>query len=174
MRKSAIVVCIALASSVFASAQPSVESCRKFVESFYAWYVPRVQKTPDLPILALKQKPEAFAPALRSALQADFEASAKVKDDIVGIDYDPFLGSQDLAERYDLRNVAIKNDSCFAEIWGKWPANPGDRQQPRPDAIAELKLDGETWQFVNFSYPYDDMDLMGNLAELRKEREKKP
>jgi hypothetical protein len=42
-----------------------------------------------------------------------------------------------------------------------------------PDAIAELKPNRDTWQFVNFSYPYDKIDLMGNLAELRKERERK-
>lgn len=172
MRKSAIVLCIALATSISALAQRPVDTCKKFVDGFYAWYLPRIQKTPDLPMLALKNKPDAFSPVLRTALQADFDASAKVKDDIVGIDYDPFLGSQEPAETYNIRNVSMKNGSCFAEIWGKWPANSNEKN-PKPDAIAELKPIGDSWQFVNFTYPYDNMDLMGNLAQLAKERAKK-
>jgi hypothetical protein len=172
MRKLAIALCIALTTSVFVAAQQPVDSCRKFVEGFYAWYLPRIQKTPDLPILAIKNEPDSFSPALRTALQADYAASAKVKDDIVGIDYDPFLGSQEPAETYNVKNVAMKDGSCFAEIWGKWPASSNDKN-PKPDAVAELKPNGDSWQFVNFSYPHDNMDLMGNLAQLAKDRAKK-
>ena len=172
MRKSAIALCIALFIPVFAAAQPPVDSCKKFVDSFYAWYLPRILKTPDIFMVALKTKPDAFSPALRDALQKDFDAQTKVKEDIVGIDYDPFLGSQEPAETYNVKNVAMKNGSCFAEIWGKWPASSNDKN-PKPDAIAELKPVGDAWQFVNFSYPYDNMELMGNLADLAKERAKK-
>jgi hypothetical protein len=42
--------------------------------------LPRIQKTPDLPMLAIKNKPDSFSPALRTTLQADYAASAKVKE----------------------------------------------------------------------------------------------
>lgn len=173
MRKSAIVLCIALATAVFAPAQQQpADSCRKFVEGFYASYFPRLLKTPNLSILTLKKTPELFAPALREALQKDFAAQAKVHDDIIGIDYDLFLGGQDFAKSYNVRKVEIRNGLCFAEVWGKWPPIAGQKPSAAPDVIAELKQNGDTWQFVNFSYPELKFDLLGNLAELAKEREK--
>lgn len=171
MRKSAIVLCIALTTGVFASAQQPADSCRKFVENFYASYFPRMLKTPNLSILTVKKSPELFAPALREALQKDFDAQAKVHDDIIGIDYDFVLGGQDFAKSYSVRDVSMKNGLCFAEVWGKWPATPGEKRVA-PDVIAELKQNGDTWQFVNFSYPEFKFDLLENLADLAKQREK--
>ena len=44
---------------------------------------------------------------LLQALRVDSEASAHAKDDIVGLDFDPFIGSQDPANRYEARNATL-------------------------------------------------------------------
>jgi hypothetical protein len=63
--------------------------------------------------LALKEKPYAFDSELSRMLKEDSEAQAKVKTEIVGLDFDPVLGGQDACERYEVRKVTIKGDSCF-------------------------------------------------------------
>lgn len=161
------VLAIPAAGQAAPSAPDAAASCRKFVREFYGWYVPlshqRLERASST--VAIERKPNVFAPALLHALKEDAEAQARSSDDIVGIDFDPFVGGQDPADRYQTRKVTVKGNTCLAEIWGN-SATPS----AKPDVIAELSGSAGHWQFENFRYPDVNTDLLTTLAALRKER----
>jgi hypothetical protein len=150
---------------------PTQETCLRFVQGFYDWYVPLTKKRMNEPTfnVALQTKPDVFNPDLLQALRVDSEASAHAKDDIVGIDFDPFIGGQDPAGRYEARNATLRNNKCSVEIWRVSPtgkaANSG-----KPDVIADVGFDRGHWKFVNFRYPDVKTDLLSVLKTLREER----
>jgi hypothetical protein len=83
--------------------QDTQKSCRNFVQQFYDWYV----KRPELPP-ALKYRPSAFSPELLRRLKEDGEAQARVRDEIVGLDFDPILYSQDPGGHYVVSRIKLK------------------------------------------------------------------
>ena len=172
-----LVCCVLLVDALLpATAQapaPSqdVQSCRQFTREFYDWYVPYTQKNLAGPAsdVAIKRKPEVFSPSLLQALKADSAAQARAKGEIVGIDFDPFVGGQDPYERYTVRKVTIKSGICFAEVWN----GTNHTTATKPDVIAELTQHKGPWRFVNFHYPDVNTDLVSVLSSLRKERSKR-
>ena len=148
-------------------------ACGRFTQSFYDWYVPFTQKRLNGPAwnIALQRKADLFNPELLRALKIDSEAQARTKGDIVGIDFDPFVGSQDAAGHYEARRVTWKGGRCSVEVW---PASPTDRaaKSGNPEVVAELIQDKGHWQFVNFHYPELKTNLVDVLAQLRKDRRK--
>ena len=177
---SRIAVCgLALAAtSLSALAQTSagpqhIPSCRSFAQGFYTWYVPLTQKDTNRPAfyVALRSKAAVFSPELLRALRNDSKAQARANGDLVGIDFDPFVGGQDPADHYAVRQVTITGNKCFAEVWRDPPT-------PTPERVSETGSGGRTlalhaghWEFVNFRYPNVDSDLMGVLTLLRRDRE---
>ena len=153
------------------SGQQDSSSCRKFAQEFYDWYLPLSHKSSQQTAwsLAAQRKPEVFSADLLKALKIDSDAAAHAKGDIVGLDFDPFLGGQDPASRYEARGVSWHGDKCSVEIS---PAAPRAAKPPKPDAVAELSLNGAHWQFQNFRYPDPPSDLLSVLAQLRAERRK--
>jgi hypothetical protein len=152
------------------------ESPGHFVGQFYAWYVPRTLSDKSIPAyeFTLKNKKNLFTPVLLKALKDDFEASAKVRDEIVGLDFDPFLNTQDPCERYEVGKTVQKGNSYRVEVYG---ICSGKRSE-KPDVWPEvLRVNGH-WLFANFyyehqakEYPASD-DLLGILNLLREAREK--
>lgn len=59
-----------------------------------------------------------FSPELFHALCEDSETSKKAKGEIVGLDFDPFLNSQDPHARYEVGNVVPAGDSYRVEVLG--------------------------------------------------------
>ncbi len=153
-----------------AQVSPEV-SCRRFAREFYSWYVPVTQKRLHQPafVIALERRTSAFAPSLLRALEADWKAEQSAQGDIVGIDFDPFVNSQDPADRYELRNIKLAGDKCSVEVWSNLPHRSSDKSAT-PDVIAELSRPTGRWQFENFRYPEFNTDLLTLLASLRKER----
>jgi hypothetical protein len=152
---------------------PDTASCHHFVQSFYNWYVPPAQKITNEPPsnLALRQKADAFTADLLHALRVDADASAHAKGDLVGLDFDPFLSSQDPATHYDVRAATWRNNKCSVEIWSTSPTDTADKSR-KPDVIADLTLQQGHWKFQNFRYPELNTDLLTVLANLRQERQK--
>jgi hypothetical protein len=145
-------------------------SCKAFVQNFYHWYVPIAHRE-DLKgpasNLALKHKASAFSAGLYQALKADSEAQATSKE-LVGLDFDPFLNSQDPDPRYDVRAVKHAGQHCSAEVYGV-----GDSEKKtQPDVVAELIRAGEDWKFTNFEYPSLKTDLLQVLTQLAADRRK--
>jgi hypothetical protein len=74
------------------------ESCHKFVQDFYNWYLTKSltgKLSRPSSYLALLRKPEAFGPELYRRLKQDREAQDKTPGEIVGLDFDPFLNKPD-------------------------------------------------------------------------------
>jgi hypothetical protein len=140
-------------------------ACRKFAQEFYDWYVPFTKKRTQQPAwnFALQRKPGVFSPGLLKALKLDAEASARVKDDIVGLDFDPFVSSQDPADHYEARGVKWQGEKCSVEVWGV---------SGKPAAVAEVVQVRGHWEFQNFRYPELSSNLVSVLAQLEKERRK--
>lgn len=106
---------------------------------------------------------------LARALKEDFEAQSREKDEIVGIDYDPFLNSQDPCERYEVGKATRQGANYRVEVY----AVCGGKKHDKPDVIAELAPKGGSWVFANFHYPGENTDLLRVLKELRQQRRKR-
>lgn len=153
---------------------PEETSCGTFIQDFYDWYVKAVSTD------ALKQnsfslsrvRPHAMSIELQKMLDADYRASANNPDEIVGLDFDPFLASQDPSAKFTVESITIKNGSCIGLVRGIENGNKMESVEPEL-----VRADGG-WKFVNFHYPPSDAsdpkesDLISVLKNLRNDRRK--
>jgi len=151
------------------SANPQ-ESCLRFVQSFYDWYATNAlgKKGIIASDYALEHKSQVFSPELLRALKQDADAQAKARGVIVGIDFDPFVGSQDPAEKYKVGVIRQKDDRYLVEVYGIYDGSPNQT----PDVRAELVQTSGTWVLVNFYYPPVSGNLLDVLRLLRDDRQK--
>jgi hypothetical protein len=140
------------------------QSCRTFVEGFYDWYVPLALHSVKAYETVLKGKTGFFSPSLVHQLREDYESQAHATE-ITGLDFDPFLNSQDPSDRFLVTSVRAQGKHCSTEVRG---IASGTKQE---EIHPELLLAGEKWQFVNFRYTKDS-DLLGILRSLREEQRK--
>jgi len=142
-------------------------SSRTFVQGFYTWYVPK-HGVEDV----LKYRRSALSPELYSALKEDLAASAKNPDEVEGLDFDPFLNAQDVAERYAIGKVTAKGATFWVDIYGIWSG----KKSNKPDVAAEVACKEGKCLFVNFHYGKTELpeyeNLLSVLKALKKEREK--
>ena len=171
-----------LLTAVATSAQKAVpksvvspeQSCRAYVQKFYNWYVPASFHPGNKVIseVALGRKDFVFSPELRKALKDDLEASRGNKDEVVGLDFDPFLDSQDPSRRYVVGKVSVTGQQCRAEVHG---VEKG-RKSAKPDVTSQLELRDGRWTFTNFLYPRqeraEDANLLSVLRILSDQRNK--
>jgi len=159
--------------------QSETESCRKFVQEFYNWYLKVLNSGSNLSSteLILKYRKSSFNPELLRQLKQDEDASAKDKDYIVGLDFDPFVNAQDYAESYKVGKVTHKGGNYQVEVYGDWGKVDGalGKKTKEPDVVPELALRNGEWIFVNFHYPNKKApqgNLLAMLKYLREERRK--
>ena len=172
---SALLLCFACAPLYpqTAPAPAATESsCQKFVQDFYDWYLPRARTAKGTPDdLVLKEKPTFLSRELFKALKEDSDAQAKDKSgDIVGLDFDPFLNSQDDSfQKCAAGNAVIQGTSCRVDVSCNFP-----KQKAESPVTPELTFTGGHWVFVNFHYSVDGKayDLLKMLKDLREERQK--
>jgi hypothetical protein len=150
------------------------KSCAIFVQTFYDWYIAKALKDKkSSPVaLALKQKGTLFSPALFRRLKADSEAQTRASGESVGLDFDPFLNSQDPSSRYVVGNITVQRESVLVDVHG---VSSGKKNE-NPDVVAELILRDGLWLFVNFHYgdrsDRESEDLLSILEEQRENRQK--
>jgi hypothetical protein len=146
---------VVMFSSLKLTAQ-SNPSARAFVSQFYNWYVPQALQDRAEPAwhVALKKKSEDFAPPLARLLRADWAAQDKCED-LVGLDFDPFLNSQDPAQHYEVGEITREGSIYKAAIYSMQAGQRGSK----PDVSASLKRSDGRWMFINFYYP-DGGDLV--------------
>jgi hypothetical protein len=153
---------------------PASESdgARDFVKNFYDWYVPASETSKDRPSeVVLEKRPSAFDPALARELKEDSDAQSKAPTEIVGLDFDPFLASQDPCERYEVVAVRKNGQSYLVDVHGVGRCE--DHQEA--DVAAEVVARNGDWLFINFHYPrLGAGDLITILKGLRQDREKSP
>jgi hypothetical protein len=171
-----LILSLAASSAATARAQegPDVEkSCRSFVQSFYDWYMKQPRFT-----RVLKYRASALSPELFRRLEEDYQAQAKSPADVVGLDFDPILNTQDPDQHYLVGRIKVTGGkNCWAEIHGGAPG----KESKEAYVAAELAIDGGRWRFVNFEYATKDSNfsasvasggLLGLLKELRETRRK--
>lgn len=142
------------------------DSVSRFVQHFYDWYVPFALKDHKEPASneVLTHKPALFAPALVRALRADMQAQTQAGGEISGLDFDPFLNAQDPCDRYEVGKATRAGKNYKVEIYGLCSR----AKDKKPDVIAELVPQGNSWAFTNFYYPKSATDLLTILRRLRK------
>jgi Protein of unknown function (DUF3828) len=157
-----------------ASTSPDEASCHAFVQEFYDWYV-KAEATPavrDRSFSLAKARPRAISASLGKLLNADYRASKANPGEIVGLDFDPFLNSQDPSEKFAVQTVSVKDGKCTAVVRGLRSGAMDEKVNP------ELDQKGGAWEFINFHYPGadpkdgGDMDLISILKNLSEERHK--
>jgi hypothetical protein len=107
-------------------------------------------------------------------LKEDHAASARAKGDIVGLDFDPYIGGNaGPIGRYVVRGITQKAGHYLAKVYTR----PG----VKPVVAAEVAFKNGRWLFVNFHYyiyekdkPPALFDLLTILKELREQRRKLP
>jgi Protein of unknown function (DUF3828) len=156
---------LALAGSLQAGA---ADSPREFVQAFYNWYVPVTGQNNPVAAwdVALKDRSALFSPELLRLLKEDSAARAKAVGDIVGLDFDPFLSSQDPGQRYEVGGITQKGAAWLVEITDV----RNGKKIEKPCVVVELSHQDGRWLFVNFHY--EDGDLLTTLRLLREDREK--
>jgi len=148
------------------------QSCRAYVQKFYGWYVPAMLHSGNkvMSDVALDRKDFAFSPELRKSLKEDLAASRKNKDEIVGLDFDPFLNTQDPEHRYVVGTVTVKDAHCSANVHGV----VSGKKNEKSDVTPELELRDGRWTFINFHYGQtekpEDENLLAVLKTLRDAR----
>jgi hypothetical protein len=174
MRRATFVLafCLLGSSAVFAAGpSPSQTAASDFVQKFYDWYVPIAHKPGNAPSSdqAVAKRGAAFDPPLLRALKIDAEAQRKSPDDIVGLDFDPFLNAQDFDDKYVVGNVTENGGVYLVSVYGV----RNGKRAAKPDVVAELKVVKGSFQFTNFRYGADG-DLLGILKTLADERAHAP
>jgi hypothetical protein len=144
-------------------------SCRKFVGEFYAWYIAR-GKNGDLLRVALRRKKANFSLEVIRRLSEDAKAVARSPNEIVGLDFDPVLNSQDFAEKYVPGKVSQKGSRFLVDVFSVYA---GKRSEV-PAVTAELRYERGRWVFSNFIYKSDGKtdDLLSLLRRLKADRKK--
>lgn len=148
------------------------QSCKTYVQRFYAWYFPAMQHPGNkvMSDVALDRKGFLFSTELRKALRDDLAASKKNKAEIVGLDFDPFLNTQDPSEKYVVGTVRVADGKCSADIHSV----DNGKKSDQPDVVPELENREGKWVFINFLYPTsekpEDRDLLSVLKTLREQR----
>lgn len=163
--------------SLFAQGTASPEgpdSVRSFVSGFYQWYVPKTLKPHTGPAWnsVLRYRSRMLGTGLFQALKEDSDAQAKASGEIVGLDFDPFLNTQDPCEHYEVGEVIQKEQIYRAQIFGVCSG----KKNEKPDVIAQVERQSGHWIFVNFDYPNlqkeypDSANLLAILKALQEER----
>jgi hypothetical protein len=155
--------------------QDEGKSCKAFVQQFYKWYdlIARKESSETSSDVALKDRPSAFSPELLRLLKEDSVAQKKAKGELVGLDFDPFLATNDDPfEQYVVGGVSKKGDHFWAQIYGVHQGKKSHKPVVKPELAS---LNGK-WQFVNFHYDTTDHAVNDNLISvlnvLKKDRQK--
>jgi hypothetical protein len=145
-----ILLLASLVPSLSAQTQDgSSQQAISFVQHFYDWYLPvalRNQKEP-VSAVAISRKPTLFDAPLLRALRDDAAAQTKTTGEIDGLDFDPFLNSQDAPAHYRVLRAT-----------GPIVTVIGFNQQISKPAVTlsvEVHCEGDHCVLVNFYYPAD-------------------
>lgn len=133
---------------------------RAFTQAFYEWYAKTLDPRKHSVSTILRERPEILSPDLRAALEEDARARAHAEGYIVGVDFDPFIGGQDICERYTVGEILANGGSYRINVYS--PCYSADHETP--DVIAIVAWDHGRWTFRNFEYPETV-----NLEEILKQ-----
>ncbi len=173
MRKITLLAALFFLTPALLNAQTGEEGkiqAKKFAQTFYDWYLKKGTEH-SMDDVVLKKK-EVLSPTLYQALKADRDAQEKVPGEIVGIDFDPFLGAQDIAQKYVLGEPILKGSTYWISVNGWW----NGKKPKKPDVTAEVQCQAAACVFTNFHYDPqgipENENLLSVLKVLAKDRQK--
>jgi hypothetical protein len=166
LKPSVLLIAMFLGANSMAFAGQSSPS--QFVQSFYDWYVALKDNRQPSELVALRTRREMFDRKLVAELEADFRAAAEVRDYVVGLDFDPFLNSQDPASKYFIGTSSQRGNIYTVSVY----STPTRTARTVPDVVVELERNGGSWRMMNFDYPGQKSDLKSDLRLLRQNRER--
>lgn len=137
-------------------------ACRQFVVDFYKWYVPK-HTLED----AVKVRGRQFSAKLYKALKKDIDAASKSPGEIVGLDFDPIVNGQDVADRYRVGQCRKKDGKFFVDVYAEWK-EPSVPKSKGPDIVAELSAQEGRYVFENFHYGETKFKENENLLSILK------
>jgi hypothetical protein len=85
----------------------------------------------------------------------------------VGIDWDPFLGSQDPDDHYEVGRIVKKGETYRADIHSV----SSGKKSAKPSVIAEVGKENGHWVFLDFD-SNDGSGLLAALKSLKEDRQK--
>ncbi|HTW34282.1 MAG TPA: hypothetical protein VMD53_06670 [Rhizomicrobium sp.] len=140
-------------------------TAQHFAQDFYDWYGKVALSDAKDPawVVALKLRKTDFDPELTRLLKEDADAQAHCGE-LVGLDFDPILNSQDPADHYVAGKLVRKRRRYLIEVL----AVRNGTKSTTPDVTAEFSGDGRHFVFINFHYP-DGGDLLSILRSPRPE-----
>jgi hypothetical protein len=153
-------------------ADASEAGARAFVERFYDWYVGQTLAAAKSNsgkgfsfIDGIRRRPDSFSPELKRLLEEDYAASSKCSGEVVGLDWDPFLETQDPGPGYRVGTVK-KTASGFRVSLDFHNKQYGAIRNPI--AQADVAFVGGHWMFVDFvEEPTDPKSRQGLVAILK-------
>ena len=145
-------------------------SCRKFVAEFYSSYVDQSKKGDPLRV-ALRRRKANFSAEMVRMLNSDYAAAAKSPGEIVGLDFDPVLNTQDPAEKYLPSKVSQNGSRFLVDVVSVYAG----KRSAVPAVIPELRHEHGRWVFTNFLYKSDGKvnDLLSMLKQMKADRKKR-
>jgi hypothetical protein len=164
--RSAIGVAVLAIGSLRAqSPSDSTERARVAVQQFYEWYLPREAKPDgrDMVMVAATKGPLVFDKEMVRWLRIDSLARARAKDDIDGLDGDPYLNAQDPCDRYRAESVQRQGARFLINVRGVG----GCQAHSTPDVIVVLEASANRWTVRDFLDPREhNKELIALLREL--------
>ncbi|MES2426843.1 MAG: hypothetical protein V4560_07695 [Bacteroidota bacterium] len=169
-----IMLSIVMSLNVRAQSSPNDKTIVKaFVQKFYDWYVPLYNAEKVSYVGAINKEPAYFDFKLIHVIIRDYKEQPDGAGEILGLDFDPFLGAQDTGWDYQAGNVNQTGKKFLVDIHG---ASTGKSKKEilaaKVHLIAEVQKTEGQWKFTNFIYPDTKypIDLLTLLTNLRKDR----
>ena len=137
--------------------QPPAQSAADFVREFYAWYAPYATEnwSGSAMFAAMSRDPPILDDRLLALLRADSAAKAAATSEGMGLDFDPFLATQDPCEVFEIGNVTADANAGRIEV-----RTSCYYVDSLPDVVARVARRGNGWVFTNFEYPREKTDLL--------------
>jgi hypothetical protein len=155
-------------------ADASEAGARAFVQGFYDWYSGRmlaVSKSKSGKGFGfsdgIRGKPDSFSPELKRLLEEDYAAARKCPSEVVGLDWDPFLETQDDPGAYAAGKVEKTAQGLRVSVDDR-----KSRGARNPVAQAEVAFVGGHWMFVDFVEEPTDPKVRQGLVAILKGYEK--
>lgn len=169
-RRIPLILMIALVPAPAREPRPEA-AVKAFVQAFYRWYAPIAASSDPGPSarVTVERRPDCFSPALRRALEADFAAQRQAKGEMVGLDFDPLLNSQDPGRFVFIRRIEARGH----EYWVHAANHYGGRKDQGSRFVAVVAHLKGHWVFTNFRYG-PGRDLVAILERLKADRKGPP
>jgi len=153
-----------LFAAALPQAAPPAEAPDRFVQRFYDLYTPMSASGWSRAIRS-QALWDFLDPALARALKADADAQAGSPNDIVGLDFDPFLSAQDPWHRYEAGKASKVGAGYAVRVHGVVKG----KRRTAPSLVVDVTPRDGHWLIKDFHYPEGD-DLAGDLRQTAKDR----